>query len=102
MSENLTFYKVSYKRKGYPVTFIDPVTREVNTFTGADEHGNGAGFGDPVEACGEFEACVGGPHSCYLEAAQFAGKVKAFKKLKEQQALWDAMRPLNANKEVAS
>ena len=51
----LTFYTVYFHRAGYPVHWLDPEKHEEHVFTIP-----GHPFQDPVEAMGEFEACVGG------------------------------------------
>lgn len=76
----LTFYTVYFHRAGYPVHWLDPEKHEEQVFTIPDHP-----FHDPVEAMGEFEACVGGAGSCYLEVAPFRAKVNAFKKQHQRQ-----------------
>ena len=78
--QGLTFYTVLCDQEGYPVKYVDPATSRVKTFRGP--------FDDPGEASQEFQACVGGQESCYLEPAQFQAKARALAKLrlrKEQQ-----------------
>ena len=76
----LTFYTVLCDQEGYPVKYVDPQTSRIKTFRGP--------FDDPGEASQEFQACVGGQESCYLEPAPFQAKARALAKRrlrKEQQ-----------------
>lgn len=85
----LTFYTPvqAPNGKGWKVRYIDPETHLVHTFVAEGKHG----FDDPAEASGEFEACVGGGSSCYLDRATFKGKVAAFKRQHKQLEEWKAM-----------
>lgn len=86
----LTFYTpVQTPKKGWKVKWIDPVTHEVNTFV--KEVKPVTFFDDPAEAGNEFEACVGGESSCYLDRDTFNGKVAAFKRQRKQLEEWKAM-----------
>ncbi len=70
----LTFYTVLCDQEGYPVKYVDPETSRIKTFRGP--------FDDPGEASQEFQACVGGQESCYLEPAPFQAKARALAKLR--------------------
>jgi 8-oxo-dGTP diphosphatase len=72
----LTFYTVLCDQEGYPVKYLDPTTSRVKTFRGP--------FDDPGEASQEFQACVGGQESCYLEPAPFQAKAQALAKLRRR------------------
>ena len=61
------FYTVLFDKPGYPVTYIDPQTLRVKQFGGT--------FGDPGEASREFQACIGGEQSWYLEPVRFLAQV---------------------------
>lgn len=70
----LAFYTVLCDQPGYPVKYIDPHTWQVRRL--------GRRFGDPGEASQEFQACVGGGQSCYLEPMLFQAKARAIAQLR--------------------
>jgi hypothetical protein len=80
----LTFYTVRVRKNGrnYPVDYIDPQTWEMRHFE-CDEP-----FGDPGDASGEFQAWASvnlkSYACCWLEPAQFAGKLRALRDLKAE------------------
>lgn len=81
----LTFYTVRVRKNGrnFPVDYIDPVTWEKKRFE-CDEP-----FGDPGDASGEFQAWAsvhfkGSGGCCWLESAQFTGKLRALRELKAE------------------
>jgi hypothetical protein len=74
-------YTVTTQR--FKIRFIDPDTHEVSTY--AEE----VQFGDPGEACGEFQAWTGGKGE-YVTPATFAKKVAKLKQLHARRAEWTA------------
>ena len=91
----LTFYTVLTHKPGYPVKYAAPPEYRIQTFI---KDLDDPAFPDPGNACGEFEACIGGDESCYLSPAQFKAKVEALRrhlhKDKENFMAWiSATRP---------
>lgn len=74
-------YTVTTQR--FKIRFIDPDTHEVSTYAKEVQ------FGDPGEACGEFQAYAGGKGE-YVSPAVFSKKVAALKKLHARRAEWNA------------
>jgi len=77
------FFTVFCSEEGYPVKFINAQTLAIDTFIGP--------FDAPDKAAGEFEACIGGDNSHYVDESRFEAKVQALlsrsqKRAKREQA----------------
>jgi hypothetical protein len=84
----LVFYTVDFYTAGYPVSYIDTDTFKVKVWSGPFED---RGFVDPVEAMGEFEACIGEP-TCWLDLLAFQARVKQIAREKALLASWNTRR----------
>jgi hypothetical protein len=74
-------YTVKKTRRSWCVRYIE--ANQVKVFNGS--------FGDPGEASQEFQACIGGEDSEYLEPRDFNARVKQIAADRQALAAWNQM-----------
>jgi hypothetical protein len=79
-------YTVATHKKGFPVSYIDKDTHEVQAFAPQTV------FADPGEACHEFEAWAGGrARAEYVTPYVFALRIAKIAALREKMKNWNAL-----------